>query len=85
MWYNGQRPDGTGGIGYAESDYNDTSGCYTGVGINSYLSDQISIYPNPANVLINIQTKETAEYSIEISSVNGQFIRSSMHTGSMYR
>ena len=76
MWYHGQRPDGTGGIGYAESDIGDPDICDPGVGINSNLSDQIRIYPNPAEDLINVQTSETGEYTIEISSVNGQAIQS---------
>ena len=74
MWYHGQVAIGTGGIGYAESNVFDTVVCDTVVGINSFTSEQISIYPNPASDLINIQTSETEKYTLLISSVNGQLI-----------
>lgn len=74
MWYHGQRPDGSGGIGYAESDIIDMDSCTVGVGFNSFASEQISIYPNPSRDLISIQIGETGEYTLKISSVNGQFV-----------
>jgi len=75
MWYHGQRPDGSGGIGYAESDIGDPDGCYTGVGINSDISDQISIYPNPASDRLMVRTGIHGAYTLEISSINGQVIQ----------
>jgi hypothetical protein len=76
MWYRGQIPDGTGGIGYA-----------TGipVGVSNIIANQISIYPNPAGDLINLQTSEIGRYVIEISTVNGQMILSSNSSGSTHQ
>ena len=35
---------------------------------------EISIYPNPAGVILNIETEYLDHYSIEITSLNGQQI-----------
>jgi hypothetical protein len=57
----------------------------TGVGIENIISGQIRIYPNPANQLIFVETKETGSYSIEISSMKGQIIHSSNFEGNSYQ
>lgn len=44
---------------------------------DSEIDKVISIYPNPAREIINLQTKEPGNYSIVINSLNGQCI----HTG----
>jgi len=56
-----------------------------GVGIENMLSGQIRIYPNPANQLIFVETKETGSYSIEISSMKGQIIHNSNFEGNSYQ
>ena len=52
-----------------------------GVGIDNILSRQVRIYPNPSFGYINIETREAAPYSIEISTINGQIIHSSNFEG----
>ena len=52
-----------------------------GVGIDNILSRQVRIYPNPSYGSINIETREAAPYSIEISTINGQIIHSSNFEG----
>jgi len=82
MWYRGQDPDGMGGTGYAVAAIDSVN---TGIGIAHFKADQISIYPNPVGDLINVQSSEAGEYTIEISSVNGQMILSSKRSGSFHQ
>jgi 3-phytase len=39
------------------------------------------VYPNPADALINIQFEEVGKYTVEITSVNGQLLRSEKFEG----
>ena len=49
----------------------------TGVGIeNSSPTEFLHIYPNPTNDMVTIQTNDPGQYSIEITSLNGQLIHS---------
>ena len=49
----------------------------TGVGIESSSSlESLQIYPNPTNDMVTIQTNNPGQYSIEITSLNGQLIYS---------
>jgi hypothetical protein len=52
-------------------------GLETGVGIeNSSPTEFLHIYPNPTNDMVTIQTNDPGQYSIEITSLNGQLIHS---------
>ncbi|MEA3462085.1 MAG: T9SS type A sorting domain-containing protein [Bacteroidota bacterium] len=62
--------DSTGNI----SDYEAFT--ITGVGINKATADQLSLFPNPANNHITIQTMVPGEYLVEIFSMSGQIILS---------
>ena len=42
-------------------------------------------YPNPANDLITVQTSEPGEYSITITSLNGQIIHSRISAGTSHQ
>jgi predicted GH43/DUF377 family glycosyl hydrolase len=79
MWYRGQQSDNTGGIGYAKSEFGIPDG------VTNVNSGQINIYPNPASDLINLQTNEIGEHTIEITSVNGQLILSFKRSGSFHQ
>jgi len=46
----------------------------TGVGISNIPADQISLFPNPTDDKITIQTKAPGDCLIEIFSMNGQII-----------
>ena len=56
-----------------------------GVGFENILAGQIRIFPNPANNLITVQSKETGPHSIEITSLNGQIILSRDFNGSLHQ
>jgi hypothetical protein len=77
IWYRGQRADGSGGIGFAVSDLS--------TGINNIDAGQISIYPNPAGDLINVQSSMTGSYTMEIISTDGQVIQSRKLTGNSHQ
>ena len=52
-------------------------GLETAVGIeNSSPTEFLHIYPNPTNDMVTIQTNDPGQYSIEITSLNGQLIHS---------
>ncbi len=53
----------------------------TGVGIGNIPSDQISLFPNPTNDKITIQTMAPGDYLMEIFSMNGQIILSRKFLG----
>jgi hypothetical protein len=44
------------------------------VGIKEGRASELSIYPNPTNNLLTIETAQSGKYSIEITSLNGQLI-----------
>ncbi len=51
----------------------------TGVGIESRNSPEfLSVYPNPTSDMVTIQTNEFGQYSIVITSLNGQVMHSSI-------
>jgi hypothetical protein len=50
-------------------------------GIEENTYPGISIYPNPANNLLTIETNEVGPYSIELNAINGQLIYSTKIVG----
>jgi hypothetical protein len=52
-----------------------------GVGIDNTSTDQIRLYPNPANNLLVIETNKVGQYTIELNSINGQLIYSDKTEG----
>ena len=58
----------------------------TGVGIQNNISPElVRIYPNPASDMLTIQALRTGPFSIEITSLNGQLIHSSISQGTTHR
>jgi hypothetical protein len=51
---------------------NFTKGCATGIVEEQFIS--LSVYPNPTNNILNIETENNDCYSLEIHSLNGQLI-----------
>lgn len=49
--------------------------------INPEISDQLSIYPNPAQEKISISTNYLKTFEIVLFDLNGKLIRRSLHTG----
>jgi len=47
---------------------------YCGTGFDSYTQKALSIYPNPTNSLLTIETDQSDRYSIEITTLNGQSV-----------
>jgi len=47
----------------------------TGISLLEAQDDVIKIYPNPAYDLVTIQYNSTSEYTVEITSVNGQLLQ----------
>ncbi len=45
----------------------------------------ISVYPNPVNTLLNIETGQPGRYVIEITSLNGQLMNVSMMVGTSFQ
>ena len=45
----------------------------------------ISVYPNPVNTLLNIETGQPGKYMIEITSLNGQLMNISIMEGTSYQ
>ncbi len=56
-----------------ETDCNGT--CST-TGINSNSPTGLSIYPNPTNNMLTIETNRSAQHTVEITSLNGQLLYS---------
>ena len=44
------------------------------IGLSEYQQEKLSIYPNPANDLLTIETNGSGLHTIEIYSLNGQLI-----------
>jgi hypothetical protein len=60
--------------------FTDTCGsCY--VGVNEYQADGFSLYPNPVNNRLTIETNATGLLSLRITSLNGQLIYSELING----
>jgi len=51
--------------------------CGNDVGIEKTSPSELSIYPNPTNNLLTIETDKPDHYSIDITSMNGQLIYNS--------
>jgi len=56
-----------------------------GVGINNITTDQLRIYPNPTADLLNIESAQLRQYSIEITSLNGQLMYNSEMVGTSHQ
>ncbi len=73
---------------YARDHYGNISEQVTfiteGLGIKSFGEEQIQIYPNPVNDLLSILLLRPGEYSIVITSINGQIIYEKQSSGSSY-
>ncbi|MFH0756168.1 MAG: T9SS type A sorting domain-containing protein [Bacteroidota bacterium] len=54
-------------------------------GIDENVTTGISIYPNPANDLLTIETEKSGPHSIEITSLNGQLVYSATMEGDTHR
>ena len=71
------------------SDGNFKDSCHVsvtpGVGITNTKTDQLSIFPNPTNSLLTIETEFSDQYSVEILSLNGQEIYSGEMEGSSHQ
>lgn len=74
MWYRGQAPDGSGGIGYAESLGSET-------GIAQMSVADVTLYPNPARGYLNIHRQNRNQYSLEIRSLSGWLLVQENHEG----
>jgi len=74
MWYTGGKGQDrySHKIGYAET---------LPVGIYKHETDQLMIYPNPTEGLINIQLLDPGECIVEITSLNGQLLYSAIMEG----
>ncbi len=59
----------------------DTVTIVPGTGVEENINTGISIYPNPANDLIIIETNKVGQYFIELNSINGQLIYSTKMEG----
>lgn len=74
MWYYGGDTIYKGDIGYAEFDYTNA--------INNSTYDQgLSIYPNPAKNILNLQRSSFGEKVYSITSINGQLVQSGFLSG----
>ncbi len=55
------------------------------IGIKEGRASELSIYPNPTNNLLTIETAQSGKYSIEITSLNGQQIYSTTMEGTTHQ
>lgn len=57
-----------------------------GVGVEPYGAGNVMIYPNPTNTLLNIRLFDySGQYNIEITSLNGQLIYSTVMEGNTHQ
>ena len=54
-------------------------------GVEENINTGISIYPNPANDLIIIETNKVGQYFIELNSINGQLLYQSKSDGPFHQ
>ncbi|MFC2115151.1 T9SS type A sorting domain-containing protein [Bacteroidota bacterium] len=60
-----------------------TEACSESTEVKEYNPNGLSIYPNPTNNLLTIETDNPGLYSIEISSLNGQLIYCASKKGNL--
>ncbi len=59
--------------------------CSSTTGIEKSGLTELSIYPNPTNTLLTIETENPDHYSINITSLNGQLIFSTRMEGTSHQ
>jgi len=69
------------GVDVYSSDSPNVKYTYCGVDIDGYTLSGLTIYPNPSNNLLTIETEYPDHYSINITSLNGQMIYSTKIKG----
>jgi hypothetical protein len=55
------------------------------IGIENYSESGLSIYPNPVNGLLTIESAQSGHHSIKITSMNGQLKYSTIMEGSSFQ
>ena len=68
---------------YNISDHNEFT--ISGVGIHDPDDERVNIYPNPARDVLNVEFPEPGNYTVEITSINGQTIQKHKVHDSMER
>ena len=58
---------------------------YCSAGIEDYTSSGLTIYPNPTNSILTIDSEFPDHYSIRITSLNGQLIYSTVMEGNSFQ
>ncbi len=75
MWYCGSNAESTGSIGYAEST------CCSWTNIHDHIMTGLSIYPNPTEEILTIETNRSELYTIDLTTLSGQLLYSNKMEG----
>lgn len=59
--------------------------CNVTIGMTEYIQEELSIYPNPTNGILTIESINSRLYSIEITSLNGQLIYKTVMDGTTHQ
>jgi len=85
VWTTPFPPEGTFVYSKDSPNVNFTEQCGDLVDIKQGIAEELSVYPNPTNNFITIETEYPDHYSINITSLNGQLIHSEKMEGTSHQ